>query len=332
MQLSQVRGQERVLTYLENILGNDRLHHGLLFAGQDGVGKQTVAKAFANRLLCRQAVGLDACGNCGHCIRLSEGTHADYLLIERAYKSDGTQEKMIKVDQVRTLQRTLSLKSFEGGTRVILILDADRMNASTANALLKTLEEPPENSFFILTSNATSALLPTIISRCQLIRFSPLDTTALAEIASNMSVDPALDLAAVVHEANGSASRLVTMLDADIQDFRAQCMERIKHLGNLGTSVDVLDYAEKDAADKQRRTPYLVIDLLQHWYRNVLIEDYTVGSPARTVSRTKAPQSHILSFLGDLDRIRAELDTNQRNIRIAMEEVWFGVAYLEKRS
>lgn len=332
MLLSQVRGQERVLTYLENMLGNDRLHHGLLFAGQDGVGKQTTAKAFANRLLCSQPAGLDACGRCGHCIRFGEGTHADYVVIERLQKSDGTVEKMIKVDQVRALQRTLSLKSFEGGTRVILILDADRMNTSTANALLKTLEEPPEDSVFILTSNATTALLPTIISRCQLVRFAPLTESALLDIVSERTLDPSIDLSGVISQANGSASRLNTLINVDIQDFRKECLVRIEQLARSGSDIDVLDFAEKDAADKKRQAPYLVLDLLQHRYRNALIKPHRDNAITSGDSNTRAPQAQILSFLNDIDRIRSELNSNQRNPRIAMEEVWFGVAQLEKFS
>ena len=330
MRLSEVQGQSQVLSYLENVLRNERLHHGLLFAGQDGVGKRTTAQRLANRLLCSQPNGLDACGTCGHCIRFHEGTHADYLVVQRAQKSDGSLEKVIKVDQVRNMQRMLSLKSFEGGVRVILILDADSMNSSTANALLKTLEEPPQGAFFILTSNATSALLPTVVSRCQLVRFAPLSTEALSHIASGFSVDNAGDLSSAIKRSNGSASRLVTMLDPDVLSLYEECARRIERLGKDGTAIDALEFAEKDAGDKQKRAPYLVIDILQNRYRDVLVQQHAdVGESMTPVAILKIHQE-LVEFLSRLDRIRSELNSNQRNMRIAMEEIWFGVAQLEK--
>ena len=324
MRLSNVRGQDRVLSYLENVLSRSRVHHGLLFAGQDGVGKRTVAQGLAKRLLCSQPSGLDACGQCGNCLRFKEGTHADYLVVQRHQKADGTFDKMIKVDQIRSMQRTLSLKSFVGGVRVIFILDADTMNASTANALLKTLEEPPEDSFFILTSNATNALLPTIVSRCQLVRFSPLSADALTAIFRLAIPDSGPLDEAIIAQANGSASRFAMLNDTNVQSLYAECDKRIERLADSGNAIDVLEFAEKDASDKQKKAPHLFIDLLQQRSRDVLV--HQMG----TDGISPISSEDILVFLNRLDRIRSELFSTQRNARIAMEEVWFGVAHLEK--
>ena len=332
MHLSSLKGQDRVLSYLEAMINRDRLHHALLFVGQDGIGKRTAAKALAQRLVCASPNGLDACGQCGHCIRFGEGTYADYFVVERATKSDGSLEKMIKVDQIRNIQRALSLKSFEGGKRVVAIFDADRMNSSTANALLKTLEEPPEAVSFMLTSNSLSSLLPTIISRCQMIRFAPLSTDSLTKIGNALGEMGDVDMVSAIAQANGSASRLLRLLNPEVDAFRLECRARIKSLSAPGSAADVLEFAEKDASDKQRVIPYLVLDLLQHWYRAALVSRYSLESNLELVSRTTAPQDQVINFLGLIDRIREELNTNQRNTRIAMEEVWFEVARLEMNS
>ena len=332
MQLSSLQGQDRVLSYLEAMINRDRLHHALLFVGQDGIGKRTAAKALANRLVCGSSPGLDACGRCGHCVRFREGTHADYLVVERATKSDGSLEKMIKVEQIRNIQRSLALKSFEGGKRVVAIFDADRMNSSTANALLKTLEEPPDGVSFILTSNSLSSLLPTIISRCQMIRFAPLSAESLTKIGHAQEEIGELDLVSAIAQANGSASRLLRLLSPEVDAFRLECRQRIESLSAHGTAADVLEFAEKDASDKQRVVPYLVLDLLQHWYRAALVSRYSPDSNEELVTRTTAPQHQVMNFLGLIDQIREELNTNQRNTRIAMEEVWFEVARLEMNS
>lgn len=332
MHLSSLKGQDRVLSYLGAMINRDRLHHALLFVGQDGVGKRTAAKALANRLVCASPKDLDACGQCGHCIRFREGTHADYLVVERGTKSDGSLEKMIKVDQIRNIQRSLSLKSFEGGQRVVVIFDADRMNSSTANALLKTLEEPPESVSFILTSNSLSSLLPTIISRCQMIRFAPLSIESLTKIGNALGEIGEVDRVSAIAQANGSASRLHRLLNPEVDAFRLECRERIGSLSAHGSAADVLEFAEKDASDKQRVVPYLVLDFLQHWYRSALVSRYSLESKEDLVTRTTAPQHQLMNFLGLIDRIREELNTNQRNTRIAMEEVWFEVARLEMNS
>ena len=211
---------------------------------------------------------------------------------------------MIKVDQIRTVQRALALKSFEGGYRVLMITDADRMNPSTANALLKTLEEPPPKTIFILTTNAANALLPTVISRCQTLRLSPLSADALTQIAQTNFTVKAEELEALVNYADGSASRLVHLMENEVAEVRDTMMNRLSGLNSGGSPIDVLAYAEQDAADKKRMVPFSMLDLLQQAYRERLAA-LVKTNPTQNTSK----RGLILKFLARSDMIRGQLRT-----------------------
>ena len=150
----------------------DQLPHGVLLSGPGGVGKRAFAEALAARLLCERASGEQtACGQCEPCTWRESGNHPDlhYLVpeAESAEESDRKQSKQIVIDQVRALQRALSVTAHHGGRRVVIVDPVEAMNPFTANALLKLLEEPPADTTLLLVSSQPRRLLPTIRSRCQ---------------------------------------------------------------------------------------------------------------------------------------------------------------------
>ncbi len=165
----------------------DRLHHALLLSGEAGIGKQRFAQALAKSLLC-QKLGVQAmpCEQCQSCHWFANDTHPDYQLIcaesdvEDEEKKSSSKKKQITVHQIRALNDFLAISSHQG-RKVILINPAEEMNLAASNALLKMLEEPPNNTFFILISHAIKRLLPTIRSRCQQVSMSQPDPgTAVA--------------------------------------------------------------------------------------------------------------------------------------------------------
>jgi DNA polymerase-3 subunit delta' len=160
---------------LQTFLRNTALPHALLFTGPAGVGKRTAARTVAMALNCRERgiAADDACGRCQPCRQIASDHHPDVLLIE-------PQRDYLRIDQIRKLLVTLSMKPFSAAQRVVIIAEAQAMNPEAANALLKVLEEPPDNTTLILTALQKSDLLPTIISRCRHIRFNPLSPEDLA--------------------------------------------------------------------------------------------------------------------------------------------------------
>ncbi len=176
MSFDVVQGQDRAVALLRRALRARRIAHAYLFAGPPGVGKMTAALEFARALVCPNgADAADACGVCSHCGKASRGTHPDIHVIE----PEGA-GRQIKIGVFRDrltgegLLKDMSLKPNEAGRKVVLIDDAHAMNEEAANCLLKTLEEPPPESVFVLVTPRPDALPETIVSRCQIIRFAAL--------------------------------------------------------------------------------------------------------------------------------------------------------------
>ena len=154
---------------LQRAIKNEKVVNSYLFLGNEGIGKKTVALQFAKALNCLEGETEpgDACDHCASCKKIDSALHPDVLVIE-------PEGQTIKVDQVRQMQRQLAYKPYEGKRRVCILTAADRMAPHIPNTLLKTLEEPPLHTVIILLANNSKFILPTILSRCQSVRFNPL--------------------------------------------------------------------------------------------------------------------------------------------------------------
>ena len=172
LKFDEIVGQERALRLLERAQTTGRLPHAYLFVGPEGVGKETTARARFFRLVCREQA---ACGQCPGCRKFIKGIHPDVETL-------APQGKSIKIEQVRALEGKLRFVPLEAPRRLILIPEAEALTREAANALLKSLEEPPSYTLFVLLAGSPDALLPTIVSRCQIIRFRPLTTEEISRL------------------------------------------------------------------------------------------------------------------------------------------------------
>lgn len=169
-------GHQKIVEFLNKSITNGRLAHAYLFVGQEHLGKKTVAMEFVKSLECQNRNGqnLSFCDKCVSCQEINKNSHPDVLLVapEIIEEKGKKREQEIGIEKIRDIQRQISLFSFRGGYKIIIIDSAEKMTRQAANALLKTLEEPSQKTIFILVSSAPRALLPTIISRCLMIKFS----------------------------------------------------------------------------------------------------------------------------------------------------------------
>lgn len=171
---NDIVGHPRVRNVLSRAFDTGRLHHGYLFVGPAGVGKFSLAMALAATLNCEQRPEghfQPSCGSCSSCKRAASRQHPDLHLIAPT----GNQIRTIKISVIRELQKVCVSQPYEKGYRVIVIDQAHYMSEEAANALLKTLEEPPERTILILVTDQPQRLLDTILSRCQLLRFGTLE-------------------------------------------------------------------------------------------------------------------------------------------------------------
>jgi len=223
-------GNERVKKILRRMLAADRVPGTLLFVGEEGVGKKLFALELAKALNCRASVGVEACGQCSSCVRISQSKFPDYSdlddIKQKLIWSDHPDValarpylRMIRIKQMRELEREANFRPFEGQARVFIIEEAHSLNDASSNAVLKTLEEPPKNSHLILLTSRAAKLLPTIRSRCQLIHFAPLAPAEIeAHLLAGKQVAPA-DARLLGTVARGSIGRALAI---DLENYRQQ--------------------------------------------------------------------------------------------------------------
>src|SRR5215471_9845886 len=171
MKFDKFIGNRKIIDRLRTKLREQRFPHGLIFSGPRGVGKHTCALMVAKAVNCLTAPAGEFCDECAACRKIESGTHPDVVTV-----SVEDEASQIKIAQIRQLLTVLDLQPLEGRNKVFIIDPAEMMNAEAANALLKGLEEPPENTFFLLITINVHELLRTVRSRCQIYNFTPLTT------------------------------------------------------------------------------------------------------------------------------------------------------------
>jgi DNA polymerase-3 subunit delta' len=182
---------------LQSRRAREAMPHALLLCGPAGLGKRAFAQRLIASLLCQQPRDGEACGQCRGCQLLVAGTHPDFVALTFGLRKDGTPRTEIVIDQIRELSARLAMASQFGGWQVVRIDPADAMNAAAANALLKTLEEPPVRTLLILLADAPWQLPQTVRSRCQRIEFQlPPDIEAMSWLQAQGVPDAAVALAA----------------------------------------------------------------------------------------------------------------------------------------
>jgi len=230
-------GQERALRVLRSARARDRLPAAYLFTGPEGIGKRTAALELAASLSC-EAGGESSCGACRSCHLVRDGRHPDVLVPERSGNlipknppASGGREREASGYLSEIIPR-LQFAPVMGRWKVVLLDDAHEITDTAANFLLKTLEEPPSRTLFILVSAAEHRLLPTVISRCQRVRFSPLAEEQVLAILLRRGTDPALARRAA-HLAGGSVGRALGLLHGGRAEALAGWMDLLRGLGRM---------------------------------------------------------------------------------------------------
>ena len=227
-------GHDDVAQRFRVALAHGKLASTFLFVGPPGIGKRTFAQKLAAVLLCAETADeqMQACGACDNCVQLEAGTHPDLLQVSKAAdRASIPLELLVGRDDKRMregLCHDISLRPYMGRRRVALIDDADFLNAEGANALLKTLEEPPPRSVIILIGTSAEKQLPTIRSRSQIVRFRPLQDRVVAELLVAQKIVEDSDQAArVAAESAGSLARAIELADAESWQFRDRLLEQL---------------------------------------------------------------------------------------------------------
>lgn len=312
----------------------DKLPHALLLIGQKGQGKAALARAFAASLLCEQPkTDGQACGQCLACNWFGQGNHPDFrclqpdALSEDAEAEEGKKKasQQITIDQVRGLDDFLNVGTHRDGLRIILVNPAEAMNRNTANALLKTLEEPAPSTLFLLVSNEPLKLLPTIRSRCQSVPI-PLPSAAQAVAALNAAgIADAARWLALAGGAPGLAAELAGSGQGAWLELLVRRLSTGGRLDPLQAAAE-LDKAVKDA--KGRLTLKMIVEALQKWLvdltlvanaqppRYFLPQAATIDGLAAMI-----PATRLIRFYRDVIKRRQEAE-QPLNARLFLEGIF----------
>jgi DNA polymerase-3 subunit delta' len=276
VRFADVLDQHHAVGLLRAAIRGGAVHHAYLFAGPSGTGRSGTARAFAQALQCRRFDG-DACGRCEDCVKAQNGVHPDIRWIEPLERKDrpGELKDSIGIEQIREARVEAGYGPYEGKFKVFLLNPADKLTEDAQNSLLKTLEEPPPKVVFVLVSESTQVLRPTIVSRCQLLRFSLVPHSQIARIleaqlgveAPRARVLAALSGGRIAHAAASARSDNAL---AD-RDAVVGWLLRVEADGILAMLEAAEQLARPRDRESARRRLSEHLDLALLWYRDALV-------------------------------------------------------------
>jgi DNA polymerase-3 subunit delta' len=307
----QIVGNERVKNLLRRTLEARRLPGAMLFTGEEGIGKKLFALEIAKALNCRSPQGLEGCGHCPSCLRISkfnypQSAESDDLkeIIWTDHPDVGmvvAPKRVLLVDQMRKIEREANFRPYEGTARLFIIDDADRLNDSSANALLKVLEEPPHTSHIVLLTSRPAMLLPTIRSRCQMIRFSPLAAHEIESYLLTHKIAGATEARIRARIARGSLGRALAQ---DFEEFTRQreaMLEVVEALAMSDDRVQLLQSSEELNAAQYKDEYECRLDVLESLIRDAWM--LSLQSPAEGVVNE--------DLMPELEKISRHLDSRR---------------------
>jgi len=290
--------QERILQSIKN----NRLPHAFLFYGKEGSGKDAFAIEIAKLLNCEKGP-LFICQKCSHCIKIGKLQHPDLRFVfpipsptnvkpeeiaealqkkaENPYRRIlfGTKNIYISIDTIRELKYEAKFKLYEGKKKVFIISEADQLRTEAANALLKILEEPPENLMLILTSSHLYRILPTIRSRSQLIYFPSLAGDEILKIVRKYNPNPPENISRIIRLAMGNIRLAFDFMEDNVLDRREQAIEFLRKTVMIEKSHELLNHIQTITSSRDKRSMVLLLFFLLTWFHDAL---HLQQQPSRT--------------------------------------------------
>lgn len=334
MSWKSVIGQKRVKKILQRSFTANKISHAYLFHGPEGTGKDAAAVEFAKVLNCEHPIHGEACDTCTHCHRIASLQHPNLKIIIRMPVGKNEKEgddpfkqldpkiiteyrqaitgkaanpyhrinlanaNTIKINSIRDIRKTINLARAERGKKIIIISEADTMNDKSANSLLKTLEEPAPNTVIILTTSHHDALLPTIISRCQMVRFELLREeeikTGILERNETIDEQQAILIAKM---ANGSYHRAQELIGTDLVAQREEIIDVLRNILVRSPSMWMKDI-EEFLGPKDRYAVVRSLMLLNLWMRDALLLQHNNRDGIINLDQ----QESITRFIGHFDK------------------------------
>jgi DNA polymerase-3 subunit delta' len=341
MPWDEIRGQECSVSFLRAALARGRPHHAYLFAGPKGVGKELLARLFAQAANCEAAEDRRPCGACVACNAIRRGAHPDVTWVLPQAEAvargllargdlDAAPSREIRVDEVRALSRRLSLAAAVGRRKVAIVTPAEALNERAQNTLLKTLEEPASATTFVLVSSEPDSLLATVRSRCLRVQLTPLRAETIEALLVERGV-PAADAKQRAARSGGSLGRALE-LDAEELQRREGLLRALEGAASAPDERAALELAE---AHGEREAAREMAAMAQQWTRDLLvlqaggaIEPDDLAELAQKVASESSPVRLLEQAAACADALEA-LDQNG-NGRLQLERLLLRVREMRR--
>lgn len=271
-----IYGHEWAIEQLRSNIRSNRVAHAYLFAGPPGIGKSLLALRMAQALNCERQMG-DPCLQCRACRRIEHGSHPDVRVAGMATQAaaakadEAVRQKELKIATIREWQHDIALRPYEAAWRVLILHDAERLSEEAANAMLKTLEEPPDYATLLLVAHS-SELLPTIVSRCRVLRLRPLPREQVAAALQARGATPELATELAAWSGGRIGWAISVLVDPAAQAARREQLAELIGLAEQDLSVG-LRWAEQRAKEYragEQETALAWLELWQSWWRDVV--------------------------------------------------------------
>lgn len=316
---SEIVGHEQIKEHLQTAIRDNKPFHAYIFQGDVGVGKETMARTFAAGLQCQQGAEEKPCKGCVSCRQIESGNHPDVIWVSRERNSLG-------VEEIREqLCNTMDIKPFSSPYKIYIVMEAERMTEAAQNALLKTIEEPPEYGVVILLTSNISELLSTIQSRCLTLEFRPLSTATVENFLTTQCQIPDYLAKASAAFAQGNLGKAVRYAKSeDFIERKNQVLSLLRRVRDIDIT-EMMEIIKDLGTRKEEIRDY--IDLMELWYRDVLLFKATKNinslffqEEASHISREASERGYekIEEILQAFDKAKIRLKANV-SFDVAME-------------
>lgn len=314
-----ILGNDMVKEHFKKAIENHKISHAYILTGEAGMGRKSIANAFAMTLLCEKG-GKEPCMVCHSCKQVLAGSHPDLIYVTHAKPAS------IGVDDIREqINDTIMIRPYSSYYKIYIVDEAEKMTVQAQNALLKTIEEPPSYAIIMLLTTNQESFLPTILSRCVQLKLKPLqDSVVKTYLMESFQIpESRADIYAAFARGNlGKAIHLAS--SEDFQMMYTELLHMLKHLKSMDIT-ELLDYIRK--LKEEKLDIYDCLDFMQLWYRDVLMYKVTQDinllvfkDEYNTIKEMSASSAYdgIERILTAIDKAKIRLDANV-NMELAME-------------
>lgn len=339
----KILGNANAKNILKRLLEKNRVPHSFLFSGLEGIGKKQFAIEIAKSLVCSNTISSSACGTCKDCGRASNFSYPksdDRDSHKKIIYSEHTDvgivipyRNNILVDAIRDLENAANFRPYEANARIFIVDDADGLNDSAANALLKTLEEPSETTYLFLVTSRPSTLLPTIHSRCQRINFAPVETNEIEKFILEKENIPTEDAKLRAKISGGSVGRALNLDLEKYYEHRLKMLDVLRSL-NSSRNFSILLKTSEEIADPKNRDDYensintLELLLVDIWTlgnaENAEAVNFDISKDLRHLAQNIDNQT-VSNWIREVETLTVDLKSNL-NRKVATDALFMKMA------